>query len=115
MIKHIASWLESATRSTDYVLRLGGDEFLIAAQLKRSFCEKVCNRLVNDAPPLVTQNGTQIPVSLSVGCIFYEPSKKDKVDPNWIIDQADQLMYDTKREGGKNVKILHINGKTRNL
>lgn len=113
LIQHIATWLESATRSSDYVLRLGGDEFLIAAQIKRSFLEKVCNRLVREAPPLISDDGAEIKVSLSVGCIFYEPARKDNVDPNWIIDQADQLMYDTKREGGKNVKILDIDGKKR--
>lgn len=113
LIQHIANWLESATRSSDYVLRLGGDEFLIAAQIKRSFLEKVCTRLVRDAPPLIAEDGSEIKISLSVGCIFYEPARNDDVDPNWIIDQADQLMYDTKREGGQNVKILHINGKTR--
>lgn len=113
LIKHIANWLESTTRSGDYVLRLGGDEFLIAAQIKHSFCEKLCNRIVKDAPALVTDDGEKIPISLSVGCVFYEPARKDDVDPNWIIDQADQLMYETKRGGGQNVKIMRIDGKKR--
>lgn len=113
LIRHISSWFKTATRESDFALRLGGDEFLIVAQIKRAHLEKICERLIEKAPPLVTEDGTSIPVWLSVGCIFYEPCRNDDVDPNWIIDQADQLMYDTKREGGQAVRILHIDGKTR--
>ncbi len=112
LICHIASWLTSATRSSDHILRLGGDEFLIAAQIKRSHLDKLCKRLSGDVPAMQTDDGKSIKVAMSIGCIFYEPSKNDNVDPNWIIDKADQLMYNTKREGGGSVKILNIKGNT---
>lgn len=112
VIRHVAEWLGESTRAGDFVFRLGGDEFLIAAKIKDKFCHKLCDRIVNDIPEFRTEGGDLVPIGLSLGCVFYEPSRNDAVDPNWLIDQADQLMYDVKRNGGTNAKVLRLSGKS---
>ena len=64
----------------------------------------------NEIPKLELTDKTEIPISLSVGCTFYQPENGDSADPNWLIDQADQAMYKSKRSGGCMLTMLKFVG-----
>ena len=104
-IVHVARWIQEVTRDSDFAIRLGGDEFLVIMQLKEMQCEKIAERIANEIPPLVLDDEETIPVSLSVGCIYYQPKRDDSFNANWLIDRADQLMYRVKKNGGAGLSI----------
>jgi diguanylate cyclase (GGDEF)-like protein len=86
--------LRELTRQADYVLRWGGDEFLVllstseaearnkANQIRRAFLESAIVRNLPDG------------VDLSIGVVAVPPETKD-IDP--LIHQADREMYRRKR------------------
>lgn len=96
ILKHIARLLESHTRDTDLVARIGGDEFCIilreaageAAMMKAAELEAV----VSNFP--CTHEGREIYTSISVGvCSFQEAT-----DITDLMEKADEAMYERKQE-----------------
>jgi diguanylate cyclase (GGDEF)-like protein len=91
--------LRGLLRDIDTVARLGGDEFTIilediaddahvvpvAEKIKEAFAE-----------PVVTENGTDIEVTLSIGIAFY-PIDGEDVDA--LMQAADASMYEAKAAG----------------
>lgn len=110
-IEHLAKWLNHSIRKNDIAIRLGGDEFLVVLQLvgEQEF-EKIARRIADDIPALELENGQTIDISLSIGCVFYQPVKGDLADANWLIDQADQSMYRVKRDGGRSILLQKFVG-----
>ncbi len=105
-IKHVADWLRKCTRENDYVFRLGGDEFLVVMQIKEKHYKSVACRLASDLPDLECPAGT-IPISLSIGGVYYLPKRGDKaLDPQVLIDQADKQMYAAKNAGGNRTSLI---------
>ncbi len=110
-IQHVASWLRESTRKNDLVIRLGGDEFLVVLKtLNENQFEHVANRIAREVPSMELSDGQQVEISLSVGCTIYQPTAGDAVDVNWLIEQADQLMYRAKKSGGDSVSVQRFVG-----
>jgi diguanylate cyclase (GGDEF)-like protein len=107
-IKHVAKWLSSTTRRKDIVIRLGGDEFLVVMQIALRPCKVVVNRIAQELPPLPMADEEPMPMSLSAGCVFLNPDPNEPPDINWLIDEADRLMYEVKNRGGRNVALREI-------
>ena len=113
-IKHVADWLTSSLRNEDMAIRLGGDEFLVVLQInKEDDFSRVANRIVSDIPELQLANQRRLEITLSVGCVYYQPVPGDAVDANWLIDQADRSMYDVKNRGGDSFAIQKLQGTSR--
>lgn len=94
--------LKESIRKTDFVIRMGGDEFLVIfpkATMKevRIVWERVI-KLIEE----INKNNKKYNLSLSYG--FYEYSKKTekKLTSNEIIKMADKEMYKIKRRKKKN-------------
>ncbi|MFK7736206.1 MAG: HDOD domain-containing protein [Pirellulaceae bacterium] len=98
-IKHVSKWLDTCTRKEDYAIRLGGDEFLVVAQVSENDYKSIAERIATEVEPLSSSRG-QVELSLSVGCVFFEPKRGDRMDLDWLIDQADRQMYAAKKNGG---------------
>ena len=64
-------------------------------------------------PPLELDEDTSIEISLSIGCTIYQPVSEDLADANWLIDQADQSMFQAKKSGGDSVSFQKFIGKKR--
>ncbi|NND99344.1 MAG: GGDEF domain-containing protein [Pirellulaceae bacterium] len=110
-IKHVADWLVHSVRSDDIVIRLGGDEFLVILPVvKETEVENIAERIASRIPPMKLSDGTEVPISLSVGCACYRPSPGDTTDINWLIEQADQSMYIAKRSGGDTACVQAFEG-----
>jgi GGDEF domain-containing protein len=56
------------------------------------------------------EDETIVPLSLSIGGVYYVPEKGDVADPNSLIDQADHSMYKSKRAGGGKRSMKKIVG-----
>lgn len=97
VLQEIASLLQEAMRETDYVVRYGGDEFLIVlpetgdrdteATVQR-IQAKVAER--NKTNPLV-----DFPVTLAIGSAHWSSGSGQTMEQ--ILAEADRLMYEDKR------------------
>jgi diguanylate cyclase (GGDEF)-like protein len=95
VLQTIGTILRTQTRLADYVLRWGGDEFLVllstdepnarvkAQNIRQAFLESAIARNLPDA------------VDLSIGCVFVPPDTEDLMP---LIDKADRDMYRHRRE-----------------
>jgi len=96
VLQAVASLLLESVRSTDIVVRYGGDEFLIvlpetdgkADVLKQRMMEKMARR--NEINELL-----DFPVTLSIGSAYWSPGSTESVEE--VLGRADRRMYEDKR------------------
>ncbi|HEY4344708.1 MAG TPA: GGDEF domain-containing protein [Parvibaculum sp.] len=95
-LKHLTEIVAANIRETDIVGRLGGDEFgVILARTDETSAHakaKSLALLISMHPLLM--NGTEIPLSISVGAIGIS----GELDPQQALALADQAMYLAKRK-----------------
>lgn len=98
-IVHVANSLKDSVRGADYVIRLGGDEFLVVLlDPSESAFESLAERIQQSIQPIELKDTTHT-ITLSLGGIYYRSKPKERIDTAALIDKADQLMYDSKRAG----------------
>ena len=104
-LKIVAERLRRNCRTTDFVARIGGDEFAILFDVHRSDMKWAATRLqgvMNRVfQPIVLQND---PVTLgaAVGLSF---QKRDEDSPATLLKRADECMYLAK-SSGERVKVV---------
>lgn len=91
----LAKILTMSVRQSDYIIRYGGDEFLIIAKINEEknaelIPQKIKDNIIN------YNNNNQIPISISIGSSIYNP--KNKYDFKKLIATADKKMYKTKNK-----------------
>ena len=107
VLKHVASYLSSQLRPTDFIGRLGGDEFGVA--LVQTARHNGCRRLSQLCRSLnrstVTHGRHRIPCQVSFGIAAIGPGCN--VDD--VLSQADRSMYRRKRRRlhGANARYQH--------
>ena len=99
VIKSVANIIKGNTRSSDYVCRYGGDEFLVAfidcpKDIIKARAEKICEYIANN---LKMQNNS---VTVSIG-IAINNKASEQIDD--IIKQADMALYQSKNNGKSQV------------
>ena len=99
VLVYLAQQLKSLVRSTDYVIRWGGEEFLIlmpGCELKQavSIAEKIRENVEN------SDNGV-CKITISVGVAAYKGG-----DYHEVIKNADEAMYQAKRNGRNQVVLF---------
>src|SRR5262249_44688246 len=97
VLKAVARVIEQNCRETDYVGRMGGDEFVIMLRGIRSeeLGSKIENidRLIRDASSELCSRAAE--VSMSVGVAFFP---EDGTDVEALLSHADKEMYAVKEE-----------------
>ncbi|WP_201297036.1 MULTISPECIES: EAL domain-containing protein [Halomonadaceae] len=95
----VAERLTSALREADTVARLGGDEFLIVLpeQYDVTSVSDLIARLLQRIAEPIDMDGTHLHVSGSIGVVHFTPD--DEIEPEQLIRQADQAMYQAKQAG----------------
>ena len=85
---------QTALRAEDTVARIGGDEFVVLAELNasRSSAEIVVRRLQDVLAPTMHINGDDHAVIVSVGWVLARPGEPVRE----LLARADAAMYDTK-------------------
>jgi diguanylate cyclase (GGDEF)-like protein len=109
-LKDVARVLESCLRRpTDLVARYGGEEFAVimpetdaegAAQVAETMREAVQAAQIAHAYSPVAPV-----VTISVGAAATLPSRADEDGPRMLLQQADQALYQAKREGRNRISL----------
>jgi len=95
VLKTVAEILQHHLRDSDFVVRYGGDEFLVVLLETDGETAVVVGRIRaevaerNKTNPLL-----DFPVTLAIGEAHWDPQGPDTIDS--ILSRADQLMYDDK-------------------
>jgi diguanylate cyclase (GGDEF)-like protein len=105
IIKRVASLLMRRARTSDFVARFGGDEFLlILPEAYRADAKKVADslRAALASAPYIAPDGARIPLRMSFGASSFP---EDGHDAAALIAVADANLYESKRWGGDTVTV----------
>lgn len=102
----IAERLTSALREADTVARLGGDEFIIVLPEQSDVATVIglIARLLRRIAEPIEIEETLLHVSGSIGVVHF--SSDDEIEPEQLIRQADQAMYQAKQAGKNRFHIF---------
>ena len=97
-LKFIADMLREHTRGSDYVFRVGGEEFLVllvdtSFAQAQAIAERIRNHIASQKLSLA--NGESMQVTVSIGCVNYDGHP----DYQNLLDAADAALYQAKRRG----------------
>ena len=104
VLKHLASELSQSIRSSDYVFRLGGEEFLVvlvgtdvdqAARIALKLLQRIRGR------PFILDDGSELALSASIGVASYDGHP----DYERLLERADKAMYAAKNAGRNRVEV----------
>ena len=99
LLIEIAGRLQNALREEDTVARLGGDEFVVVlvGLPDPGACADLLPRLLAAATRPLRVDDQVHEISASLGVTFFP--QPDPVDPDQLLRQADQAMYQAKLDG----------------
>lgn len=103
VLRHFKTIAESCLRKEDTIGRLGGEEFaVLLPDCPDTKLHEIASRIIQqlEAHPLVLADDVKIPVTVSIGSIV---AKGEFIDPDNLLDEADQALYEAKRLGRNQV------------
>jgi diguanylate cyclase (GGDEF)-like protein/PAS domain S-box-containing protein len=102
----LALRMQHALRESDTIARLGGDEFVAVLMDLNSEaeCPPLLERLLEAASEPMRRGGRELRVSASIGVAFYPQS--EEINPDQLLRQADQAMYQAKLSGKNRYKLF---------
>ncbi|MGP8289201.1 EAL domain-containing protein [Vreelandella zhanjiangensis] len=108
VLKLVAERLASNLRSDDLIARFGGDEFVIFlnGRFSASLAEESLTRLIDKLSETFSIDLMHLKLSASIGVTLYPQAKE--VQPDQLIRQADQAMYQAKLAGKSQVCLFNI-------
>ena len=100
VLKRVAEIIGETTRRSDLATRVGGDEFVLVAQIggddpQRS-AQVLAETLIERIRQPILAEGNEVHVGASIGYTFVAPGDRD---PERLIADADIALYAAKREG----------------
>ena len=109
-ITKIASILKENIRKSDFLIRFGGDEFIVllnsvTTEKLKDFAEKVNSRLA-EYPLTIIVDEKERKLSASMGAKIYYPLKDNIKDANHLLKLADEAVYIAKQKGKGQIYIL---------
>ena len=102
VLKLVAETILESVRSSDFVFRYGGEEFLIVLiETPKERAQVIAERLRQKVEEFefALPNASAVRVTVSVGLAAHEGHP----DPKYLIDQADKALYRAKQEGRNRV------------
>jgi diguanylate cyclase (GGDEF)-like protein/PAS domain S-box-containing protein len=98
VLREVAGRLENCVRRTDYVGRMGGDEFtlLLTSATKINDAEIVARKILDSLAETFETDGLAFALTASIGIAFYPDHAES---PDAIINAADDAMYQAKKQG----------------
>ncbi|UYV18684.1 EAL domain-containing protein [Halomonas qaidamensis] len=108
ILQLVAKRLASNLRSDDLIARFGGDEFVIFlnSSFSASLVEEALSRLISKLAEPFDIDSVLLQLSASIGVTLY-PQSKD-VEPDQLIRQADQAMYQAKLAGKNQICLFNV-------
>lgn len=107
ILQQVAEIILSCSRSSDFVFRYGGEEFLIILIEADQHCavenaERLRKRI--ESQPLTLPDGSVLSVTLSIGVSVFNGHP----DYNHLIEAADQALYKAKQNGRNRTEIATV-------
>lgn len=108
LLKGVAQRLLMCIRDSDTVARIGGDEFVILLSRIRSAdaAIAVANKLLESLRQPFELMAHRVNISASIGVAL---NTAQNCDPECLVHQADDAMYQAKSKGGNNVVLYSSN------
>lgn len=107
-LRRVADRIEDAVRSTDFVARLGGEEFaIIMPETSDSQARKVAQRIrrgLEEIPVLTGKHRVEVTASVGVAARWDD----DTLDT--LLQRADEALYLAKERGRNRVELLEDSG-----
>ena len=108
VLRIVADLLRKGSRTSDFVARYGGDEFMIVLpNTSKEAALEIAERLRRsvEAYPFLLGENIVTSVTLSVG-VAASSEDGDTVDA--IVEAVDRAQYTAKRSGGNKVHVAHV-------
>ncbi len=108
VLKNLAQIMKKSLRKSDYLFRYGGEEFVIIVNgtTKKAFyhlLEKIRKEIQQTK---IRVDSKEISVTVSIGGIVLKSRRY--IPLNELIDKADNLMYEAKKEGKNRVIVEEL-------
>jgi diguanylate cyclase (GGDEF)-like protein/PAS domain S-box-containing protein len=99
LLIHMATAMKASLREGDTLARIGGDEFVavLTGLESTESCLPLLTRLLDAAVARVHIDAVVLQGSVSIGVSYY--SQEHEVEPEQLLRQADQAMYQAKLAG----------------
>ncbi|HRQ57721.1 MAG TPA: PhnD/SsuA/transferrin family substrate-binding protein [Azoarcus taiwanensis] len=112
LLAALAQRMRGSLRESDTVARLGGDEFAVVLRdlSTPEAAQPMIQRLLEDIAKPATILGHEVQVSASIGISFFTSGAD--VDPDLLLREADQAMYEAKSSGKNRVSVFHKHSPT---
>ena len=105
LITTVAEVIKKIIREQDFLVRLGGDEFLIVFNgIDISAAENIWKRIIEAYDKINTVEQRAYNISVSHGIVDFENKQKTNVDD--LINTADEKMYQEKQVIKKNLQVV---------
>ncbi|WP_207643858.1 sensor domain-containing protein [Defluviitalea phaphyphila] len=104
LLKQAANRLKKSLRETDFICRIGGDEFIILLKdITKEHVKKLAQRIVNTFKDPFILNKHILFVTPSIGISIYPDNG---IDIETLIKNADDAMYLAKKKGKNNYQFF---------
>ena len=105
LLRVMAKRLVETVRETDYIARWAGDEFVLLLEGSESMAiEPLANKLIQVIEEPFAAGNAALNISASIGVVMYMPTSAETA--NELLKRADVAMYDAKRLGKAQVRIV---------
>lgn len=106
VIKEMAKRIKSCVRSTDTVVRMGGDEMAVIVSEMNSVgvAETIAQRIVKSFESPFLVDGRKIKMGIGIGIAFYP---NHSVDKEKLVKYADIALYEAKRHGDNEYRVYN--------
>jgi diguanylate cyclase (GGDEF)-like protein len=110
VLRRIAAVAGASVRTSDVVARYGGEEFVIlVAQPSEKGLEKTAERIRAEIESARIQHqGQPVSVTVSVGAALTIPERSGQSDGSYLVEAADQAMYEAKQAGRNLVRFRNL-------
>lgn len=106
VLRIIAERIQSLTRSSDIVVRWGGDEFVLGLlKVNAMQAQQIGEKIVRALGEVIAYKGMNLQVGVSIGIAI---SNKRSTNFSSLFTAADKAMYEVKKEGKNNILLTMI-------
>jgi len=111
VLRQVGKRLKSFIRETDFVARIGGDEFCLIMEgaAGREAIAKVAEKLIATLTEPCEADGHTVTLGVSVGIAPFDGDEAGGRDDDYVhvlISHADQAMYEAKKAGGNGYRFF---------